>query len=231
VHEKTLQGVQKSESFKGSEEGESSGRVALCTCNETQVRGARRGNRQRSRPWRNSNSSKHRKKTHRKLRRAQQPSYRLENRSKPSNSSCPGGAPEEAYRRGGLIVVGSHEEIPSVVRSRKSYAGFKPEGQRKNPKETSGYWCHRVFINLRIETLKVPKSQERMQTVDLGRTCGRRSGRVDVWSIGFSKGKKLLHIGIVIRDFPIGSEPSKQQGHVANNPGESEFRISGFLES
>jgi hypothetical protein len=48
--------------------------------------------RQRSRPWRNSNSSKHRKKTHMKLRRAQQPSDRLENRSGPLNSSCPGGA-------------------------------------------------------------------------------------------------------------------------------------------
>jgi hypothetical protein len=37
VHEKTLQGVQTLESFKGSEEGEISGRVALCTRSETQV--------------------------------------------------------------------------------------------------------------------------------------------------------------------------------------------------
>jgi hypothetical protein len=162
VHEKTLQGVQTSESFKGSEEGEISGRVVLCTCSETQVRGARRGNMQRLRPWRNSNSSKRRKKTHRKLRRAQQPSDRLENRSGPSNSSRPGGAPEESYRRGGPIVIGYHEEIPSVVRSQESCTGFKPEGQRKNPEETLGYWHHRVFIRLTIETLKVPKSQERI---------------------------------------------------------------------
>jgi hypothetical protein len=116
----------------------------------------------RSRPWRNSNSSKCRKKTHRKLRRAQQPSDRLENRSRLSNSSRLGGALEEAYRRGGPTVVGSHEEIPSVIRYQESCAGFKPEGQRKNLEETSGYWRHRVFIRLRIETLKVPKSQERI---------------------------------------------------------------------
>jgi hypothetical protein len=102
-----------------------------------------------------------------------------------------------------------------IVKSRqpldlgKVAQGLSLKEQRKNPEETSRYWCHRVFIRLRIETLKVPKSRERISTVDLGRTHGRRSGQVGVWSIGFSKGKNFFHIGIVIRDFLIGSEPSK----------------------
>jgi hypothetical protein len=47
----------------------------------------------------------------------------------------------------------------------------------------------------------------------------------------FQRTRELVHVGIAICDFPIGSEPSKQQGHVARDPGESEFGISGFPES
>jgi hypothetical protein len=33
---------------------------------------------------------------------------------------------------------------------------------------------------------------------------------------------------IAIRDFPMGSTPSKQQGHVARDPRKSEFDKSGI---
>jgi hypothetical protein len=64
----------------------------------------------------NSNSSKSGKKREGAQEEQQQPLDRP-NRSGPSSSSRPGGAPEEAHRRGGPTAVGSHEEIPSAVRS------------------------------------------------------------------------------------------------------------------
>jgi hypothetical protein len=62
-------------------------------------------------------------------------------------------------------------------------------------------------------------------------TRGKRSRRVGNRRIGVSSDKELMQVGIAIRDFPIGSKPSKQQGHMERDPGESEFRISGFPES
>jgi hypothetical protein len=58
--------------------------------------------------------------------------------------------------------------------------GLSPKEQRKNPEETSGYWRHRVFIRLRIETLKVPKSREGSQPlISAGHVSGD-PGRVGV---------------------------------------------------
>jgi hypothetical protein len=41
-------------------------------------------------------------------------------------------------------------------------------------------------------------------------------------------GKDIVQQEIAIRDFPMGSTPSKQQGHVARDPRKSEFGKSGI---
>jgi hypothetical protein len=137
---KTLQGVQTSESFKGSKEGESSGRVALCMRGETQVRRARRGSRQRSRPWRNSNSSKRRKKTHRKLRRAQQPSDRPEeNRS---------GRPSSAFGETIVLSPIAADSVGGIIWGASSVPGGAqtPQGSRSSASETRSDIQHSFIL-------------------------------------------------------------------------------------
>jgi hypothetical protein len=60
------------------------------------------------------------------------------------------------------------------------------------------------------------------------RTGGKGLGAVGVLFIGSFDGKDIVQQEIAIRDFPMGSTPSKQQGHVARDPRKSEFGKSGI---
>jgi hypothetical protein len=108
-----LQGVQTIEPFKDSR-GRIQEESAFYTHGEAQGSGARW--RRKPRAWRNPNSFKRRKKAPRKLRRSSV-SRQIggRKRSGPLKNLRPGGTQEEPTIREGPTVVGSHEEIPSVV--------------------------------------------------------------------------------------------------------------------
>jgi hypothetical protein len=117
------------------------------------------GRGQRLRPWR-IQILPSRKKAHRKLRESTAAVRSTEeNRSGPSNSSRPGGAPEEAHRRGGFEPSDLRRN-PVAVRSRESCAGFKPEGAEEEPGGDIGILASSSFHkveNRDLESLEIPR--------------------------------------------------------------------------
>lgn len=139
------------------------------------------------------------------------------------------------YPKGNCLLHGRTDlrcqisgEILSAVRSRKVARGLSPSVHRRSHRENLSHQSFGKSENRDLVVLEIPRTDPgRLSWQD---TC-QRFGRHRDFTIADFRSVEPLCLEIAIHDFSIESQPSKQQGHVAEDLEESEIGRLGFSKT